>query len=71
MGRKKSSIWIHVEKIDSRFICKYCGSVYAGGATRIRYHLLGGSPDITTCKSVPPNVQEKLTREYNGHDPYP
>ena len=63
MGRKKDRIWMHVEKLnDDRFKCTFCGRVFSGGATRIKYHLAGDKGnDIEICTKVPEEVQEEAS----------
>ena len=63
MGRKKDRIWMHVEELnDDRFKCTFCGRVFSGGATRIKYHLAGAKGhDINTCTKVPKEVQEEAS----------
>lgn len=58
MGRKKDQIWIHAEKLNNRFKCKYCNCKFSGGATRIKFHLAGGSRDIASCEFVPVEIRE-------------
>ncbi|KAI4353328.1 hypothetical protein L6164_002287 [Bauhinia variegata] len=59
MGRKKDPIWDHVEKLnDKEFKCKKCGEKFAGGASRIKAHLLGiEGKGIRTCHGIPKDVQ--------------
>ncbi|KAI4353326.1 hypothetical protein L6164_002286 [Bauhinia variegata] len=59
MGRKKDPIWDHVEKLnDKEFKCKKCGEKFAGGASRIKAHLLGiEGKGIRTCHGIPEDVQ--------------
>ncbi|KAI4353338.1 hypothetical protein L6164_002296 [Bauhinia variegata] len=59
MGRKKDPIWDHVEKLnDKEFKCKKCGEKFAGGASRIKAHLLGiEGKGIRTCDGIPKDVQ--------------
>ncbi|XP_075661374.1 putative disease resistance protein RGA3 isoform X2 [Castanea sativa] len=63
MVRKKDRFWEHVEKQNNgRFKCKYCESIFAGGATRIKYHLAGAKcHDINICTKVPKEVQEEAS----------
>uniref|UniRef100_A0A7N2MTV7 BED-type domain-containing protein n=1 Tax=Quercus lobata TaxID=97700 RepID=A0A7N2MTV7_QUELO len=63
MVRKKDRFWEHVEKQNNgRFKCKYCESIFAGGATRIKYHLAGAKGhDINICTKVPKEVQEEAS----------
>ena len=63
MGRKKDRIWMHVEKLnDDHFKCTFCGHVFSGGATRIKYHLAGDKGnDIEICTKVPEEVQEEAS----------
>ena len=63
MVRKKDRFWEHVEKQNNgRFKCKYCKSNFAGGATRIKYHLAGAKGhDINICTKVPKEVQEEAS----------
>lgn len=61
MGRKTDQFWVHVEKLPNRrFKCKFCGSVFCGGASRIKVHLarLQGQ-GIAVCEKVPEAVQAK------------
>ncbi|KAK9997671.1 hypothetical protein SO802_022357 [Lithocarpus litseifolius] len=63
MVRKKDRFWEHVEKQNNgRFKCKYCESIFAGGATRIKYHLAGvKGHDINICTKVTKEVQEEAS----------
>ncbi|KAF3967958.1 hypothetical protein CMV_008088 [Castanea mollissima] len=63
MVRKKDRFWEHVEKQnDGRFKCKHCKRIFAGGATRIKYHLAGvKGHDINICTQVPKEVQEEAS----------
>uniref|UniRef100_A0A7N2MSL1 BED-type domain-containing protein n=2 Tax=Quercus lobata TaxID=97700 RepID=A0A7N2MSL1_QUELO len=63
MVRKKDRFWDHVEEQNNgRFKCKYCESIFAGGATRIKYHLAGAKGhDINICTKVPQEVQEEAS----------
>ncbi|XP_030937698.1 uncharacterized protein LOC115962952 [Quercus lobata] len=63
MVRKKDRFWEHVEKQNNGcFKCKYCESIFAGGATRIKYHLAGAKGhDINICTKVPKEVQEEAS----------
>ncbi|XP_075662108.1 uncharacterized protein LOC142631709 [Castanea sativa] len=64
MVRKKDRFWECVEKQDNgrRFKCKFCECIFAGGATRIKYHLAGAKGhDINICKKVPKEVQEEAS----------
>nr|POF21133.1 disease resistance protein tao1 [Quercus suber] len=62
MVRKKDRFWEFVEEINGRFKCNFCERVFAGGATRIKYHLAGAKGhDIDVCTKVPKNVQEEAS----------
>ncbi|KAK4566156.1 hypothetical protein RGQ29_002392 [Quercus rubra] len=63
MVRKKDRFWEHVEKQNNgRFKCKFCESIFAGGATRIKYHLAGvKGHDINICTKVTKEVQEEAS----------
>ncbi|XP_050258096.1 uncharacterized protein LOC126703189 [Quercus robur] len=63
MFRKKDRFWEHVEKQNNgRFKCKYSESIFAGGVTRIKYHLAGAKGhDINICAKVPKEVQEEAS----------
>ncbi|XP_050257746.1 uncharacterized protein LOC126702924 [Quercus robur] len=53
-----------VEKQDNgrHFKCKFCECIFARGATRIKYHLVGAKGhDINICKKVPKEVQEEAS----------
>ena len=68
MVRKRDRFWEHVEKQNNgRFKCKYCESIFAGGATRIKYHLAGAKGhDINICTKVPKEVQEEANKKLKG-----
>ena len=64
MVQKKDRFWKCVEKQDNGrcFKCKFCECIFAGGATRIKYHLAGAKGhDINICKKVPKEVQEEAS----------
>ena len=62
MVRKKDRFWEFVEEVNGRFKCKFCECVFAGGATRIKYHLAGAKGhDINICTKVPKDVQEEAS----------
>ena len=63
MVRKRDRFWEHVEKQNNgRFKCKFCESIFAGGATRIKYHLAGvKGHDIKICTKVTKEVQEEVS----------
>ncbi|XP_050258767.1 putative disease resistance protein At3g14460 [Quercus robur] len=63
MVRKKDRFWDHVEEQNNRrFKCKFCGSIFTGGATRIKYHLAGvKGHDINICTKVTKEVQEEAS----------
>ena len=41
MVRKKDRFWRYVEDLDGRFKCNFCRRDFAGGASRIKFHLAG------------------------------
>ena len=58
MVRKKDRFWEYVEELNGRFKCKFCKLDFAGGATRIKYHLAQAKGhDINICTKVPKEVQ--------------
>ncbi|XP_030941199.1 uncharacterized protein LOC115966005 [Quercus lobata] len=60
MVRKKDRFWRYVEDLDGRFKCNFCRRDFAGGASRIKFHLArvkGHAIDI--CANVPEDVQKK------------
>ena len=61
MGRKKDEIWEYAEEKSTHghFECKFCKLSFSGGATRIKEHLAGRSPNIRDCEYVPPDVRVK------------
>ena len=63
MVRKRDRVWEHVEKQNNgRFKCNFCENIFAGGATRIKYHLAGAKGhDINICTKVPKGVQEEAS----------
>ena len=60
MGRKTDQFWEYVEKLpNGRFKCKFCGSEFCGGASRIKAHLAGlQGQGIAACKRVTEPVKE-------------
>ena len=60
MVRKKDRFWSYVEDLDGRFKCNFCQHNFAGGASRIKYHLAGvKGNDVDICTSVPEDVQKE------------
>ncbi|KAI4353343.1 hypothetical protein L6164_002301 [Bauhinia variegata] len=73
MGRKKDPIWDHVEKLnDKEFKCKKCGEKFAGGASRIKAHLLGiEGKGIRTCHGIPKDVQLATSSTFGDYNKAP
>ena len=60
MGRKRDQIWEYDEELSGHFKCKFFERNFAGGASRIKLHLVGlKGHDIDICKNVTEDVQEK------------
>ena len=60
MVRKKDRFWEYVEDLKGRFKCKFCKRDFAGGASRIKFHLAGvKGHDINICTKVSKEVQEE------------
>ena len=62
MVRKKDRFWEYVEDLKGRFKCKFCKRDFAGGASRIKFHLAGvKGHDINICTKVSKEVQEEAS----------
>ena len=60
MVRKKDQFWRYVEDLDVRFKCSFCRRDFAGGASRIKFHLAGVKGHaIDICANVPEDVQKE------------
>ena len=67
MVRKKDRFWSYVEDLDGRFKCNFCQHNFAGGASRIKYHLAGvKGNDVDICTSVPKDVQNEAYLAVGG-----
>ncbi|GAA0185221.1 hypothetical protein LIER_32509 [Lithospermum erythrorhizon] len=40
--------------------CSFCYTIYKGGITRLKYHLIGNNKNVATCKRCPIHVKERL-----------
>ncbi|KAK7860888.1 hypothetical protein CFP56_029229 [Quercus suber] len=60
MVRKKDRFWRYVEDLDGHFKCNFCQRDFAGGASRIKFHLARvKGHDIDICANVPEDVQKE------------
>lgn len=67
MVRKKDRFWSYVEDLDGRFKCNFCQLNFAGGASRIKYHLAGVKGNaVDICTSVPEDVQKEAYLAVGG-----
>ena len=73
MGRKRDDIWKHVDILDDdefkckKFKCKFCGGEFAGGASRIKYHLSGiKRKGISICSEVTEDVERAASSAVHG-----
>ncbi|XP_043714515.1 uncharacterized protein LOC122662873 [Telopea speciosissima] len=57
MVKQRDQLWKYVEDLKGRFKCKFYNKEYAGGISRVKYHLacLKGN-DVGICSNVPDDV---------------
>ena len=69
MGRKKDISWQFVDILDgNKFGCKFCEREFAGGASRIKYHLSGiKRQGIGICSEVIEDAERAVSSAV--HDP--
>lgn len=67
--RQKGLEWKYVEVLEkdstsshARIRCLHCAKEFKGGASRIRDHFLGNSPDVSSCPNIPEDVKEEFRR---------
>ncbi|KAL9426401.1 hypothetical protein AB3S75_033225 [Citrus x aurantiifolia] len=70
MGREKDKLWEYVKPLeDGRISCLFCERHFAGGITRVRYHLAGlKGHDIEPCLKVPERVRNAASQEIQASD---
>ncbi|KAK7834996.1 hypothetical protein CFP56_023949, partial [Quercus suber] len=57
----------YVEDLDGHFKCNFCQHNFAGGASRIKYHLAGVKGNgVDICTSVPEDVQKEAYLAVGG-----
>ncbi|XP_043694110.1 uncharacterized protein LOC122644790 [Telopea speciosissima] len=63
MVKQRDDLWKYVEDSKGRFKCNFCNKEYAGGISRVKYHLsCHKGHDIGICCNVPDDVQVEALR---------
>jgi hypothetical protein len=56
---ERDRVWLHEDKIDTGFICKYCRETKSEGSdTRLKEHLAHRGKNDKKCPSVPPDIKD-------------
>ncbi|KAJ7981667.1 Disease resistance protein [Quillaja saponaria] len=68
MGRKKDDFWQHIEIVNDKLKCNFCGHEFSGGASRIKSHLSGIKGNgVDPWLKVPQYVQAAASLAVNSY----
>ncbi|XP_043710660.1 uncharacterized protein LOC122659629 [Telopea speciosissima] len=63
MVKQRDQLWKYVEDLKGRFKFKFCNKEYAGGISRVKYHLAClKENDVGICSNVPDDVHAEALR---------
>lgn len=63
MSNRTDPTWKYSKRHDDnkfKFTCNFCNKVVTGSVYRVKLHLAGGYPDVTSCPNCPEPVKEEI-----------
>ncbi|KAI8563851.1 hypothetical protein RHMOL_Rhmol03G0141300 [Rhododendron molle] len=63
MSNRTDPTWKYSKKHEDnkfRFTCNFCNKVVTVSVYRVKLHLVGGYPDVTSCPNCPEPVKEEI-----------
>ncbi|KAI8568380.1 hypothetical protein RHMOL_Rhmol02G0194100 [Rhododendron molle] len=63
MSNRTDPAWKYSKRHDDnkfKFTCNFCNKVVTGSVYRVKLHLVGGYPDVTSCPNCPEPVKEEI-----------
>ncbi|KAI8551645.1 hypothetical protein RHMOL_Rhmol06G0202200 [Rhododendron molle] len=63
MSNRTDPAWKYSKRHEDnkfRFTCNFCDKVVTGSVYRVKLHLVGGYPDVTSCPNCPEPVKEEI-----------
>ncbi|KAI8524608.1 hypothetical protein RHMOL_Rhmol13G0162000 [Rhododendron molle] len=63
MSNRTDPAWKYSKRHEDnkfKFTCNFCNKVVTGSVYRVKLHLAGGYPDVTSCPNCPEPVKEEI-----------